>query len=79
MNWIDINEQLPPDIKKFRGTTYLVTVTCFAWEKAQTMVMEWECTTVRNQEVTRWKWQDRIKDDDWIVTHWMQLPSPAKV
>lgn len=72
MNWIDINEELPPNNYYYK--TYLVTVICGSWTK--TMVMDWECTTVRNKPVSRWKWNDKLVMSAWIVTHWMELPKP---
>jgi hypothetical protein len=78
MEWININEQLPLDNKEFGGQEYIVTVTCKHWAEPKTMIMNWECTTVRNKEVKRWKWNDRIKDESWVVTHWMALPEPVK-
>jgi hypothetical protein len=77
MNWIDINKQLPPDNNKFGGKTYIVTITCDTWTESKTMIMDWECTTIRNKEVKRWKWYGKPKIEGWIVTHWMELPSPA--
>ncbi|HCL4455188.1 TPA: DUF551 domain-containing protein [Clostridium botulinum] len=78
MDWIDINEQLPPDNNEIGGRTYIVTVSCKSWkEPITTMTMEWECTKIRNKEVKRWKWKNSIKSEGWIVTHWMELPCPA--
>jgi hypothetical protein len=54
-----------------------VTVTCDSWKVPLTMVMEWEETIVRNKEVKRWKWNNRIKINSWIVTHWMKFPEPS--
>ena len=78
MKWIDINEQAPIDIGKYSmGTTYLVTIKCDTWTTSKTMVMEWQEIVIRNKMVKRWKWNDRIKEEAWIVTHWMELPQPA--
>jgi hypothetical protein len=77
MKWIDISKELPVDYDKDGiGTTYLVTVVCKSWEEPKTMVMEWEETLVRNKPVKRWKWNNRLKDEAWVVTHWMAIPSP---
>jgi hypothetical protein len=78
MKWIDINKQLPPDNDEFGGKEYIVTVKCDTWKETKTMIMNWECKKFKNKEVKRWKWNDRIKDEKWIVTHWMELPPPAK-
>lgn len=77
IEWIDINEQLPPD-NDWRKE-YLVTVNCELWgdKKYKTMTMDWECTTVRSKETKRWLWNDKIKDAAWVVTHWAKLPEPA--
>ncbi|MCW6094611.1 hypothetical protein LAV60_15675 [Clostridium sporogenes] len=77
MNWVDIQTELPPDNNKVGGKTYIVTVSCRYWEKPSTMIMEWECTKIKNKEVKRWKYNNRIKIEGWIVTHWMELPYPA--
>ena len=77
INWININEQLPQNNSKFGGETYIVTVNCYTWKEPKTMIMKWECTKIRNKEVKRWKWNERINENMWMVTHWMELPSPA--
>lgn len=77
MNWIDINKQLPPDNDKCGGKTYIVTIICDTWKESKTMIMNWECTTIRKKQVKRWKWNNSPKCDSWIVTHWMELPLPA--
>lgn len=78
MDWVDINKQLPPDNDEIGGRTYIVTVSCDTWkEPTTTMIMEWECIKIRNRDVKRWKWKDRIKIAGWEVTHWMELPYPA--
>lgn len=41
------------------------------------MTMEWECTKLKNKEIKRRKWNNRLKDNKWRVTHWMELPHPA--
>ena len=77
MEWIDINKQLPPDNNCFGGETYLVTIVCNTWKEPKTMIMKWECAKVRNKEIKRWKWNNSLKHETWIVTHWMELPPPA--
>ena len=77
MEWVDINKQLPPDNNEFGGLEYIVTVICDTWKESKTVIMKWECTKIRNKEVKRWKWENSLKADRWIVTHWMELPKPA--
>lgn len=77
MNWIRAEEQLPPDNESCGGKTYIVTVVCDTWENPKTMVMKWECTTIRKKEVKRWLWNNRPNIDGWKVTHWAELPNPA--
>lgn len=80
MNWIDIKKQLPPDNTNFVGETYLVSVECNTWDCPKTMVMEWECTTIKNKEVKRWRWKGRIINvASWKITHWTELPKPATI
>ena len=76
MKWTDINEQLPPDTEKFTTQTYLVTVTGCS-NKPKTLVMDWECPTIRGKVVKRWTYRDRLLNKNWKVTHWMKLPEPA--
>jgi hypothetical protein len=77
MNWIDTRKQSPPDNSRLGGEIYIVTITCYTWKEPKTMIMRWECTTIRGKEVKRWKWNNSIKIDGWEVTHWMELPCPA--
>jgi hypothetical protein len=79
MKWININEKLPKDNNTDGGTDYLVTVKCDTWKSPKTMVMEWEETEIRGKQVQRWKWNNRIKINEWVVTHWMEFPKPAMV
>jgi len=68
----------PKDLSEYGlGTDYLVTVRCDTWEKKKTMVMTWCEQTVRGRRVKRWKWNDRLKIDEWKVTHWASFPEPA--
>jgi len=76
-NWIEIDNQLPPDNEKLGGKPYIVTVVCDTWDKPETMIMSWECRTIKKREVKRWLWNDRVKVDGWNVTHWMELPPPV--
>ncbi|MDF2879960.1 MAG: hypothetical protein K0R54_517 [Clostridiaceae bacterium] len=76
MNWIDIKDQQPPDSKDCIKKEYLVTVICNSWEEPETMVMEWECTIVKNKVVKRWKWKNRLVVSAWTITHWMEFPKP---
>ena len=53
MNWIDANEQTPQDNDKCGGKTYIVTIKCDTWKESKTMIMYWECVTIRNKEVRK--------------------------
>jgi hypothetical protein len=77
-NWIKTSEQLPPDNDRYLGESYIVTVTCDSWKEPVTMIMNWECKIIRNKEVKRWLWHDKIKMDSWEVIAWMPLPEPYK-
>jgi hypothetical protein len=76
LKWIDANKQLPQDNDKIGGKTYIVTVNCNTWKEPITMTADWECVVIRNKEVKRWKWYNRLFPEDWTITHWMELPEP---
>lgn len=73
--WIPVSERLP-EVKLGEKVECIVWVHCNTWEKDKSMCMEWEHTTVRRKEVSRWLWNNSIKMDAWEVIAWMPLPKP---
>ena len=74
--WIPVTERLP-ETRKYR-TTFLATVSCEFWKNNKTLVVEWENTTVRGKDVSRWIWNDRLFPEEWEIIAWQPLPSPYK-
>lgn len=75
--WIPVSERLP-EVKLGERVECIVWVHCNTWEKDKSMCMEWEHTTVRRKEVSRWLWNNSIKMDAWEVIAWMPLPEPYR-
>ena len=67
--WIPCSERLPKT-KSWRTYFIVTTKTGF------TTAAEWENTTIRGKEVSRWIWYDKICPFDVIA--WMPLPAPMK-
>ena len=67
--WIPCSERLPKT-KSWRTYFIVTTKTGF------TTAAEWENTTIRGKEVSRWIWYDKICPFDVIA--WMPLPPPMK-
>lgn len=76
--WIPVTEQLPEKSSPWR-TGYLATVTSDTWSEPSVMYVEWETTTVRGKEVSRWIWNDKLFPKCWNLVAWMPLPEPAKI
>lgn len=74
--WIPVEERLP-ETKEYR-TTLLATVSCEYWKNNKTLVVEWENTTVRGKDVSRWIWNDRLFPEDWVIIAWQPLPEPYR-
>lgn len=74
--WIPVTERLP-ERRKYR-TTFLATVSCESWKNNETLVVEWENTTVRGKDVSRWIWNDRLFPEEWEIIAWQPLPSPYR-
>ena len=72
MGWIPVSKKLP-ETDEFR-TEFIVTIRCDTWEENKTMVAEWENTTVRGKDVSRWIWCNRLIPYGWEVIAWMSLP-----
>lgn len=56
---------------------YLATVTCETWKKPKTMCVEWENTTVRGKDASRWLWNGRIFPSCWEIVAWAEMPEPC--
>lgn len=67
--WIPVTERLPETEKRL---TWFITTT----RHGDVIPMQWENTTVRGKDVSRWVWQGRISP--WEVIAWMPLPKPFK-
>lgn len=76
-NWISILEQEPKDISG-RGTYYIVTVECNAWNQKITMIMKWREEIIYGEIKKRWEWEGATKPEEWKVTHWSKFPRPAE-
>lgn len=74
--WIPVTERLP-ERRKYR-TTFLATVSCESWKNNETLVVEWENTTVRGKDVSRWIWNDRLFPEEWEIIAWQPLPAPYR-
>ena len=74
--WIPVTERLP-ETREYR-TVFLATVSCEFWKNNETLVVEWENTTVRGKDVSRWIWNDRLFPGEWEIIAWQPLPSPYK-
>ena len=74
--WIPVTERLP-ETRKYR-TTFLATVSCEFWKNNKTLVVEWENTTVRGKDVSRWIWNDRLFPEEWEIIAWQPLPAPYR-
>ena len=75
--WIPVTEQLPEKSSPWR-TGYLATVTSDTWSEPSVMYVEWETTTVRGKEVSRWIWNNKLFPKCWDLVAWMPLPEPWK-
>lgn len=74
--WIDINEDVPVIAEGSHfGETLIVRVTCSTWQNPKTMVMDYVEKPKRGTD-NHWKWNNTYNTENWIVTHWMELPSP---
>ena len=74
--WIPVTERLP-ETRKYR-TTFLATVSCEFWKNNKTLVVEWENTTVRGKDASRWIWNDRLFPKEWEIIAWQPLPAPYR-
>ena len=72
--WILCKDRTPTkeECGLYGKKTFLVTVLA---DKLKTLVMDYEYTTVRGKEVSRWLWNDRV-NIDWEVIAWQPLPKP---
>ena len=71
--WIPVTERLP-ETREYR-TTFLATVSCEFWKNNKTLVVEWENTTIRGKDASRWIWNDRLFPKEWEIIAWQPLPA----
>jgi len=69
MEWIKINDKLPPVPQSAFGDQYLVTT-----DNGQVVAARYVQTTVRGKEVVRWEWKGKICP--WKVIAYMPFPPP---
>ena len=74
--WISCSERLPSkeECGPYGRGEFQVTISQYDGNK--TTVMDYEYTTVRGKEVSRWKWNGRVSP--WEVIAWKPLSEPFK-
>lgn len=75
-DWIPCSERLPSkeECGTYGSGEFQVTIPQYDGNK--TTVMDYEYTTVRGKEISRWKWNGRLSP--WEVIAWKPLSEPFK-